>query len=347
MKLIIQIPCLNEEESLPITLAGLPRHLDGVDSIEWLVIDDGSTDRTVEVARSLGVDHIISFNANKGLAVAFQAGLDAALKLGADIIVNTDADNQYHPEDIPTLIAPILFGQADMVIGNRQVEKHQEFSRSKKTLQLLGSRVVRNASNTDIPDATSGFRAYTRDAALRLNVVSRFSYTLETLIQAGKSDIAVTHVPVRTNPKMRESRLFKSTWHYIRRQVGTILRVSVMYEPLPIFLWFAFFVGLAGSGLVGRFLLHYFTDPGPTGRVQSLVLGAALLILSVMFVLLGLLGDLLRANRIIAEQTLRRVRRIELSLGIPPDDLVDKNKHLRPPEPQLQEEDTAALRDPG
>lgn len=336
MKLVIQIPCLNEEASLPATLADLPHELEPFDTVEWLVVDDGSTDRTVEVARALGVDHIISFNSNKGLAVAFQAGIDAALKLGADVIVNTDADNQYHSGDISTLVAPIVHGQADMVVGDRQIKDHDEFTRSKKVLQRLGSRVVRGVSDTDVPDATSGFRAYTRDAALRLNVVSRFTYTLETLIQAGKSDIAVTHVPVRTNPKMRESRLFKSTWGYIKRQVGTILRISVMYEPLPIFMWLAAIFGLFGTGLVGRFVWHYLNDEGPTGRIQSLVLGAALLILAVLFVLLGVLGDLLRANRIISEQTLRRVRRIELSLGIPPDDLVDKE--LADPPPEVTEE---------
>jgi glycosyltransferase involved in cell wall biosynthesis len=324
MKLIIQIPCLNEEYALPKTLATLPREVDGFDTVEWLVIDDGSTDRTVELARSLGVDHIVSFNANKGLAVAFQAGIDAALKLGADVIVNTDADNQYHPGDIPKLVAPILERRADVVIGDRQLRDHQEFSRIKKILQLLGTSVVRNVSGADVPDATSGFRAYSRDGALRLNVVSRFTYTLETLIQAGKSDMSVTHVPVRTNPQLRESRLFTSTWDYVKRSIGTILRISVMYEPLPVFLWLAVLLGLGGAGLIGRFLWAYFTQPGPTGRVQSLVVGAALVIIALMLVLLGTLADLLRANRILIENTLRRVRRIELSLGVPPDDLLDK-----------------------
>jgi glycosyltransferase involved in cell wall biosynthesis len=322
MKLIIQIPCLNEGETLPVTLSQLPRELEGFTRVEWLVIDDGSTDGTVDVAQSLGVDHIVRFNSTKGLAVAFQAGIDAALKLGADVIVNTDADNQYHPGDIPKLVAPILEGRADMVIGDRQVKTHEEFSRLKKALQRLGSGVVRIVSNTDIPDATSGFRAYSRNSALRLNVVSRFSYTLETVIQAGKSDMSVTHVPVRTNPQLRESRLFSSTWHYIRRSVGTIGRVWVMYEPLPIFMWLSGILGLVGAGLVGRFLWHYFTVPGPTGRVQSLVIGAALLIIALILLLLGVLSDLLRANRILSEQTLRRIRGIELSLGIQPDDLV-------------------------
>ncbi|HSK15810.1 MAG TPA: glycosyltransferase family 2 protein [Gaiellaceae bacterium] len=319
MKLIIQIPCLNEAATLPTTLADLPRSVPGFDTVEWLVIDDGSTDGTARVARGAGVDHILRFNANKGLAVAFQAGMDACLKLGADVIVNTDADNQYCGEDVLRLVEPILARRADMVIGDRQVQSHPEFSRTKKTLQRLGSWVVRRASGTEVPDATSGFRAYTRDAALRLNVVSSFSYTLETLIQAGKSDIAVVSVPVRTNPKTRESRLFKSTFEYVKRSVGTILRIWTMYGPLPAFLLPALIFGVVGAGLVGRFLWHYFFTPGPTGHVQSVVLGAALLIVGFMLVMLGIISDMLRANRVLTERTLHRVRHIELALGVPPD----------------------------
>lgn len=319
MKLIIQIPCLNEEQVLEQTLAALPRTVPEFDAVEWLVIDDGSTDGTVDVARAHGVDHIVKFNSNKGLAVAFQAGVDACLKLGADVIVNTDADNQYRAEDIPKLVEPILSGGADMVVGDRQVSRHEEFSRTKKVLQRWGSWVVRQASDTEVPDATSGFRAYTKDAAIRLNVVSRFTYTLETLIQAGKSDIAVAHVPIRTNPKTRESRLFASSWQYVRRSVGTIFRVWTMYEPLPVFLWPAAIFGVLGAFLVGRFLWFHFTTPGPTGHVQSLIIGVALLIMTVMFLVLGVLGDLARANRIISERTLQRVRDIELALGVRPD----------------------------
>jgi glycosyltransferase involved in cell wall biosynthesis len=319
LKLIIQIPCLNEAATLPATLADLPRSVPGFDTVEWLVIDDGSTDDTAEVARRLGVDHIVRFNANKGLAVAFQAGMDACLKLGADVIVNTDADNQYYGEDVLQLVGPIVARRADMVIGDRQVQHHSEFSPTKKALQLLGSWVVRRASGTDVPDASSGFRAYTRDAALRLNVVSNFSYTLETLIQAGKSDIAVATVPVRTNPKTRESRLFKSTFEYIKRSVGTIVRIWTMYGPLPAFLLPALIFAACGAVLVGRFLWLYVTSPGPTGHVQSLVLGVALLIVAFMLVMLGIISDLLRANRVLTERTLHRIRHIELALGVPPD----------------------------
>jgi glycosyltransferase involved in cell wall biosynthesis len=219
MKLIIQIPCFNEEEFLPATLAALPRAVEGFDAVEWLIVDDGSTDRTAEVARECGVDHIVRFNANKGLGVAFQAGIDAALKLGADVIVNTDADNQYRGDYVPKLVAPILAREADIVVGDRNVKEHEEFSPLKKALQSWGSWVVRRASGTDIPDTTSGFRAYSREAALRLNVLSRFTYTLETIIQAGKSDLAVRHVPIQTNQKTRESRLFRSipTYKAVRR----------------------------------------------------------------------------------------------------------------------------------
>ncbi len=319
MKLIIQIPCLNEAETLPTTLADLPREVPGFDRVEWLIIDDGSADGTARVAREHGVEHIVRFNANKGLAVAFQAGMDACLKLGADVIVNTDADNQYRGEDILRLVEPIVSRRADMVVGDRRVQHHPEFSRTKKFLQRTGSWVVRRASGTDVPDATSGFRAYTRDAALRLNVVSGFSYVLETLIQAGKTDIAVTSVPIRTNPKTRESRLFKSTFQYLKRSVGTIFQIWTMYGPLPAFLWPALIFGIAGGGLIGRFLWHYVESPGPTGHVQSLVLGAALLIVAFLLVMLGIISDLLRSNRILTERALHRIRHIELALGVPPE----------------------------
>jgi glycosyltransferase involved in cell wall biosynthesis len=253
MKLIVQIPCLNEEETLARTLADLPREVAGFESVEWLVIDDGSSDRTAEVARECGVDHIVRFTSNKGLAVAFQAGIDAALKLGADVIVNTDADNQYRAGDIPRLVAPILAQQADLVVGVRPVQEIEDFSRIKKFLQRWGSWVVRQASGTDVPDTTSGFRAYNREAALRLHVVSRFTYTVETLIQAGKSDLAVAHVPIRTNRKTRESRLFTSLTQYVARSIGTIFRIYAMYEPLRIFLWLAAVFGAVGVALFARF----------------------------------------------------------------------------------------------
>jgi glycosyltransferase involved in cell wall biosynthesis len=321
VKLVIQIPCLNEERTLPTTLANLPRELDGFESVEWLVVDDGSTDATAEVARECGVHHLVRFNTNKGLAIAFQTGVDAALKLGADVIVNTDADNQYDARDIRKLVEPILAGEADMVVGDRRIREQDEFTRTKKVLQRWGSWVVRQASETDVPDTTSGFRAYNREAALRLNVVSRFSYTLETLIQAGKSDIAVAHVPVRTNPRTRESRLFRSTRQYVARSLETILRVYAMHEPLRIFLWLAAVFLLGGLVLFARFAWFYFTQDGPTGHVQSLVVGAVLLVFALQLAVLGILGDLLRANRVLIERTLHRVRKVELELGVRPDTL--------------------------
>src|SRR5918999_2288306 len=314
MKLVIQIPCLNEEEALPRTLAELPRDVPGFDTVEWLIVDDGSTDRTADVAREFGVDHVVRLGSNKGLAVAFQAGLDAALRLGADVVVNTDADNQYSSGDIPKLVAPVVASEADIVVGDRNVAGHDEFSGTKKVLQRWGSWVVRRASDTDIPDTTSGFRAYSREAALRLNVVSRFTYTLETLIQAGKSDLTVTHVPVQTNPKVRESRLFRSIPQYVKRSLGTILRIYVLYEPLPAFLWPAAVLGLAGAALFGRFFYFYATGDGG-GHVQSLIVGAVLLVAALQLALLGVIGELLRSNRVLIERTLHRVRTIELSLG--------------------------------
>ena len=323
-KLIIQIPCLDEEATLPVTLAALPREVEGFDTVEWLVIDDGSRDATAAVARRFGADHLIRFASNRGLAVAFQAGLDAALKLGADVIVNTDADNQYRADDIPKLVAPIVAGEADLVVGVRDVKGHDEFTRVKKTLQTAGSWVVRQASKTDIPDVTSGFRAYSREAALRLNVVSDFTYTLETIIQAGKSDLAVTHVPIRTNPGTRESRLFRSVAAYVRRSTGTIMRIYLLYEPLPVFLWPAAILGLFGLGLFGRFAWYYFTEPGPTGHIQSLIVGGVLLVFAVQLVLLGVISELLRSNRVLGERTLARVRKIELALGVEPETLRDE-----------------------
>src|SRR5438309_3192964 len=245
MKLIIQIPCLNEEESLPATLADLPRRVPGFDTVEWLVIDDGSTDGTIEVARAHGVDHIVRLTNNKGLAAGFQAGLDACLKLGADVIVNTDADNQYHAGDIPKLVAPILAGTADMVVGDREVENLEHFSPLKKLLQRLGSWVVRQASDTTVPDTTSGFRAYNREAAIQMAVVSKFTYTLETIIQAGKLLVATDHVPIRTNEKTRESRLFPSMGAYVRRNAISIFRIYAQYEPLRVFWSLAAVIGLA------------------------------------------------------------------------------------------------------
>jgi glycosyltransferase involved in cell wall biosynthesis len=317
MKLIIQIPCYDEERTLPLTLADLPRAIAGFDTVEWLVIDDGSSDRTIEVARAHGVDHIVKLTNNKGLAAGFQAGLDAALKLGADVIVNTDADNQYDGRDIPKLVAPILAGEADMVVGDRQVAQIAHFSPLKKTLQKLGSWVVRQASSTTVPDTTSGFRAYNREAALQIQVVSKFTYTLETIIQAGKLLVAIDHVPIRTNEKTRESRLFPSMGAYVRRNAISIFRIYAQYEPLKVFWGGAIVVGIAALAVWARFIVAFIGGQG-AGHVQSLILGAVLFIAAMLLAALGVIGDLLAAQRMLSQRTFERVRRIELALGIAP-----------------------------
>jgi len=317
MKLIIQIPCKDEEEQLPDTLADLPRELPGVDEVEWLVIDDGSTDRTIAVARENGVDHIVRLTNNKGLAAGFQAGLDACLKLGADMVVNTDADNQYYGGDIDKLIEPVLAGRADMVIGDRDVANHPEFAPLKKRLQHLGSAVVRRASSTDVPDTTSGFRAYNREAALQLQVVGKYTYTLESIIQAGRQLVAIDHVAIRVNPKTRDSRLFASTWSYVRRNAVAIFRVYTMYEPLRVFMTAAAVVGIFAGAIFARFLYFYFAGEG-AGHVQSLILGAVLINVAAVLAALGVMGDLLAGIRNFQQRTLERVRRVELQLGVAP-----------------------------
>lgn len=311
MKLIIQIPCLNEAETLPETLSHIPRELDGIDEIELLVVDDGSTDGTAAIARELGVDHVVRFTNQKGLAQAFYAGLDAALKLGADVIVNTDADGQYRGEDIPLLIAPILAGEADMVVGDRQVHRLDHIPMAKRLLQKLGSAVVGRASDIRIPDAASGFRAYDREAALRLVVFSEFTYTHETLIQAGRKQIAVASVPVETNPPLRPSRLFRSVWEYVWRSTVTIVRIYAMYKPLRFFgtVGLAFF--LVGAVLFGRFLYFYVTQDG-AGHVQSVVVGGVFVAIGIQAWIAALLADLIAKNRTLMEDTLYRVRHIEL-----------------------------------
>jgi glycosyltransferase involved in cell wall biosynthesis len=320
MKLIIQIPCFNEEGQLPLTLSHLPREIPGFDVVEWLVIDDGSTDRTVGVAREHGVDHVVRLTNHKGLAAAFQAGLDAGLKLGADVIVNTDADNQYEGADIPKLVEPIVAGAADMVVGDRQVEKVEHFSGPKKLLQRLGSWIVRQASSTHIPDTTSGFRAYNREAALQVQAVSKFTYTLETIIQAGKLTVAVEHVPIRTNPRTRESRLFPSTTAYVRRNAVSIFRIYSQYQPLKVFWGAALIMGVPALVLFIRFLVIYAEHPNTAarGHIQSLIFGAVLFIGAMLLGALGVIGDLLDAQRTISQRTFERVRRIELQLGVEP-----------------------------
>jgi glycosyltransferase involved in cell wall biosynthesis len=317
MKLIIQIPCFNEERQLPLTLSRLPREVPGFDAVEWLIIDDGSSDRTIEVARARGVDHVVRLTNHKGLTAAFQAGLDAGLKLGADVIVNTDADNQYEGSDVPKLVAPIVRGEADMVVGDRQIDQIAYFSSGKKWLQRLGSWVVRQASSTDVPDTTSGFRAYNREAALQVQAVSKFTYTLETIIQAGKLLVAVEHVPVRTNAKTRESRLFPSTSAYVRRNALSIFRVYSQYQPLKVFWSGAVVMAVAALAVFIRFVIYFAQGQG-RGHVQSLIAGAVLFNAAMLLGSLGVIGDLLDAQRTLSQRTFERVRRIELQLGVEP-----------------------------
>ena len=313
-KLIIQIPCLNEAATLPATLADLPRSVPGIDVIETLVIDDGSRDGTAEVAQSCGVDHIVRFRRNKGLAAAFMAGIDAALKAGADFIINTDADNQYAGRDIPKLLVPLLEGRADICIGDRNMAELQHMSWRKRQLQRLGSWVVRQVSGTSVPDTTSGFRAYTRDAALRMMVVSEFSYTLESIIQAGKKRMAIAHVEITTNPRTRESRLFDSIFSYVKRSAATIVRIYTMYEPLKVFTYLGLLTFGAGSALGLRYVYNWLTSPfwSPERQVASLILAAVLMIVGFQIVVIGLLADVLSGTRKLLEDLLYRVRSMEL-----------------------------------
>ncbi|HYS04811.1 MAG TPA: glycosyltransferase family 2 protein [Candidatus Dormibacteraeota bacterium] len=312
MKVVIQIPCLNEETTLPLTLAGLPRALPGVDAVEVLVIDDGSTDRTLEVARRMGVAHVVVLPRHQGLAAAFRAGLETSLKLGADIIVNTDADNQYDARDIESLVRPILEGRADMVVGDRQVQGIRHFSVIKKLLHRLGDRVMQGLSGIELLDSTSGFRAYSREAALRLNVFSKFTYTLETLIQAGKKNLTVAHVQVRVNEKLRESRLFPGLWFYLKRSASTMVRIYSMYEPLKVFSYLGVLVSGVGAVLLLRFLYYFLTSEGPVGKLQSLLTGAILLAMGLLLGLIGIVSDLIAANRQVVEDIQYRIRRMEL-----------------------------------
>ena len=310
MKLIVQIPCLNEEKTLPETVKDIPRKIEGIDSVEILIIDDGSTDRTVAVARDLGVDHIVQNTVNKGLAMSFMNGLEACLRLGADIVVNTDGDNQYCGADIPKLVAPILCNQADIVVGDRQTDTIEHFSFLKKKFQKLGSWIVRRLSGTRVPDTVSGFRAFSREAAMQINVISSYSYTVETIIQAGNKRLAITSVSVRTNPKTRESRLVKSIPRFMMLQMSTMVRMYAMFRPLRTF----FIIGavLIGAALVPslRFLYFYLMGKGG-GHIQSLILATILFITGFQVLIVGLLGDVISSNRKLIEEVLVRVRRME------------------------------------
>ena len=309
-KLIIQIPCYNEEKTLPVTLKDLPKSIPGISEIEVLVIDDGSSDRTAEVAKELGVSHIVKFTNHMGLAQAFSAGLDASLKLGADIIVNTDADHQYPGKEILRLIVPVLNGEADIVVGARKIEALKHFPWLKKRLQKLGSWVVRQISQTSVPDATSGFRAYSREAALKLNIISDYTYTLETIIQAGKKRLKISHISINTNPPIRSSRLIKNIRSYLQKSSATILRIYVMFNPMKLFMIIGISIFAIGFLIGLRFLYFHFQGSG--GHIQSLILAAILLIIGFLIMMIGLLADLISANRRLVEDTLYRVKKLEL-----------------------------------
>ena len=310
MKLIIQIPCYNEEETLTVALNDLPKYIDGIDEIEYLIINDGSKDKTVEAAKKWGDHHIVSFKRNKGLAYGFMAGLDACLSNGADIIVNTDADNQYCAEDIEKLVRPILEGKTDIVIGERPIDKTKHFSPLKKKLQHFGSWTVRVASNTDIPDAPSGFRAYSREAAMRMNVVNEYTYTLETIVQAGRSKIAMTSVPIRTNAELRPSRLFNSMFGYVKKSMVTIVRAFMMYKPLRFFSIIGGIIFLIGF-LIGIRFLVFFAQGEGNGHVQSLILSSTLLLLGFETLIVGLQADIIAANRKILEDIQYRIKKMD------------------------------------
>jgi glycosyltransferase involved in cell wall biosynthesis len=314
MKLVVQIPSSNEEEFLARTIADIPREIPGIDEVKVLVIDDGSRDDTSGVARRAGAERIIRFRRRQGLATAFKTGLDIALAMGADIIVNTDADNQYKGSDIPRLIDPILKGRANMVIGTRKITEIKDFSIMKKFLQRLGSAVMRVISQTQIPDATSGFRAYDRRAALQLNVISLFTYTLETIIQAGKKNFAIDHVPVEVNERVRKSRLFRSTPIYMKRSLATIMRISITYEPLRVFFYAGALVFTLGLLLGVRFLYFYFSVSGPTGHIQSLIFMTVLLFIGFLLFMIGIIADLISANRRLIEDAVVRLKRLELQM---------------------------------
>jgi glycosyltransferase involved in cell wall biosynthesis len=320
MKLIIQIPCFNEAESLPVSVAALPRTLPGCDRVEWLIVDDGSTDGTAEVARSLGVDHVVKHPSNRGLAAAFMTGLEAAINRGADIIVNTDADNQYDARDIETLVKPILEGRCEFVIGARPISTTRHFSWLKRRLQAAGSLVVRMASRTTVADAPSGFRAMSRDVALRLNVFNSYTYTLETIIQAGRSNIRVVSVPIRTNPDLRPSRLVKSIGSYVVRSLSTIVRIFATYRPMLFFCLLGSIFTAAGFATGIRFLTYMANGEGG-GHVQSVIFSALCMTLGFLLFMMGFLADLMATNRRLLERIEWRVRKLETTAEIRSDEV--------------------------
>lgn len=310
MKLIIQIPCYNEAETLEIALNDLPKHIDGIDEIEYLIINDGSKDNTVEVAKKWGVNYVVNFKRNKGLAKGFMAGLDACLRNGADIIVNTDADNQYCGDDIEKLVRPIIEGKTDIVIGERPIDQTEHFSPIKKKLQHFGSWVVRKASYSDIPDAPSGFRAYSREAAMRLNVTNEYTYTLETIVQAGREKIAMQSVPIRTNAELRPSRLFSSMMGYVKKSMVTIIRAFIMYKPLKFFTIVGLVPFLVGIGIGVRYLVYLFMGTAG-GHIQSLILASILIMMGFVTIIIGLQADIIAANRKLLEDIQYHVRSLD------------------------------------
>lgn len=329
MKLIIQIPCYNEAETLEIALNDLPKKIEGIDTIEYLIINDGSHDNTVEVAKKWGVNYVVNFKNNKGLAKGFLAGLDAAIRNGADIIVNTDADNQYSGEDIEKIVRPILEGKSDIVIGERPIDDTEHFSPLKKKLQHLGSWVVRKASRTNIPDAPSGFRAYSKEAAMRMNVVNEYTYTLETIVQAGRNKMAISSVPISTNPELRESRLFKSMFGYVKKSMLTIARAFIMYRPLKFFSILGGISVVIGMGIGARFLFYWLRGSG-NGHIQSLVLASMMIVVGVQTIVVGLQGDIISSNRKLLEDIQYRVKRLDYEMTEQPDghtEVVNKDEN--------------------
>ena len=315
MRLVVQVPCLNEEETLPLVLETIPKQIPGIDEIIVMIVDDGSTDRTVEVAKAHGVTHFVRHARNRGLGRSFHDGVQRALELGADIVVNTDGDNQYPQERIPDLVAPILTGDADIVIADRQVHLVKHFSALKVKLQKFGSRIVNMAAGTDLPDAASGFRAYSRESLMLLNTITRFSYCMETIIQAGNKKLKIASVPVVTNAKTRESRLFKSTHQHVLKSAGAIIRAYIMYKPYVIFTFLAALFGMLGLIPFVRWAILQVADEHPGGHLQSLLLGAVLLIVAFLSVIIGIISDLIRTNRMLIEDTLEHTKKMRFGAG--------------------------------